>query len=142
MQKIKSNLFKIISNIIQITLLIVFTKSHVFGANESFEVIENQVNIKEALPVWIMPPFLLCKDNTFLGEMQIPFFRADKERGTTEAKNCNKTKDANKIKRTVGSALRELITSIYSYIDSICLFLEEWGCNFALVKRGKGKGER
>ena len=32
---------------------------------------EYQVNKKEMLPAWVTPPFLLCKDNTFLSEMQI-----------------------------------------------------------------------
>ena len=43
-----------------------------FSKNSDLYFIDNQMNIKEALPVWIMPPFLLCKDNTFLSEMQIP----------------------------------------------------------------------
>ena len=37
---------------------------------------EYQVNKKEVLPAWVTPPFLLCKDNTFLSEMQIPIFGA------------------------------------------------------------------
>ena len=40
--------------------------------------------------MWIMPPFLLCKDNTFLSEMQIQIFRADVGRGAVMAKNCDK----------------------------------------------------
>ena len=37
-----------------------------------------------------MPPFLLCKDNTFLSEMQIWIFGADVGRGAVMAKNCDK----------------------------------------------------
>ena len=37
--------------------------------------VDNQANKKEALSRVIKPPFLHCKDNTFLSEMQIAFFR-------------------------------------------------------------------
>ena len=59
-----------------------------FSKNSDSYFVDNQMSTKEALPVWIMPPFLLCKDNTFLSEMQIPFFRADDGSGAREAKNC------------------------------------------------------
>ena len=48
------------------------------------------MNKKEALPVWIMPPFLHCKDNVFFSEIQIPFFRANVGMGASMAKNCDK----------------------------------------------------
>ncbi len=35
---------------------------------------DNQALKKEVLPIWVTPPFLQCKDNTFLSEMQIDFF--------------------------------------------------------------------
>ncbi len=38
---------------------------------------DNQTNKKEAPPAWVTPPFLLCKDNIFFGEIQISFFRPD-----------------------------------------------------------------
>ena len=37
---------------------------------------DNQALKKEVLPVWVTPPFLQCKDNTFLSEMQIGFFKS------------------------------------------------------------------
>ena len=47
---------------------------------------EYQVNKKEVLPAWVTPPFLLCKDNTFLSEMQIPIFGAGWGNRTSFAK--------------------------------------------------------
>ena len=51
---------------------------------------DNQMDTKEALPVWIMPPFLHCKDNVFFSEIQIPFFRVNVGMGAGMAKNCDK----------------------------------------------------
>ena len=59
-----------------------------FSKNSDSYFVDNQINTKEALPVWIMPPFLLCKDNTFLSEMQIAIFRADGGVYASCAKNC------------------------------------------------------
>ena len=64
--------------------------SNVSSENGDSYFVGYQLNTKEALPVWIMPPFLLCKDNTFLSEMQIAIFRADDGMWGTMAKNCDK----------------------------------------------------
>ena len=58
------------------------------GADRTLYFIDTQVNTKEALPAWIMPLFLLCKDNTFWSEMQIAFSGADAGSGASCAKNC------------------------------------------------------
>lgn len=71
LRKTASNLFKIVSKIIANTLLVFFTKSHVIEALSGSHIAGNQTNKKEALPRAVMPPFLLCKDNIFLREMQI-----------------------------------------------------------------------
>ena len=71
LRKTASNLFKIVSKINAITLLVIFTNSHVVGVLNDSYITDNQMNKKEALPRVVMPPFLLCKDNIFLREMQI-----------------------------------------------------------------------
>ena len=64
--------------------------SHACGELCGLYFIGNQIDKKEVLPAWVTPPFLLCKDNTFLGEMQIAIFRADDGMWGTMAKNCDK----------------------------------------------------
>ena len=59
-----------------------------FSKNGDLYFIDNQDDTKEALSTRVMPPFLLCKDNTFLSEMQIPIFRAGEGMGASCAKNC------------------------------------------------------
>ena len=90
MQKIKSNLFEIVSNLIRKRLLIIFTKSHAMGEGWGLKVADNQMDTKEALPAWIMPLFLLCKDNIVFGEMQIAIFRSDAGAGGSCAKIFDK----------------------------------------------------
>ena len=65
MGKIVSEFFEKVSKRISTRLLIVFTKSDVCAVNRDLYFTDSQVYTKEALPVWIMPPILLCKDNTF-----------------------------------------------------------------------------
>ena len=65
----------------------VSVKSDILVDNSGLYFIDNQINKKEALPAWVTPPFLLCKDNTFLSEMQILIFGAGWGRRTSFAKN-------------------------------------------------------
>jgi hypothetical protein len=46
------------------------------------------MDTKEALPAWIMPLFLHCKDNTVFGEMQIAIFRVEGGDGEKEVRIC------------------------------------------------------
>ena len=59
------------------------------GKNSVLYFIENQINKKEVIPAWVIPPFLLCKDNTFLSEIQIRIFRVDVCGEARCAKNCD-----------------------------------------------------
>ncbi|MEE0804931.1 MAG: hypothetical protein U0L77_05870, partial [Prevotellamassilia sp.] len=65
---------KIIRHLFFTRCRIIFAKTGVFL--ESFQKLhtDNQALKKEVLPIWVTPPFLQCKDNTFLSEMQIDFF--------------------------------------------------------------------
>ena len=58
------------------------------GADGVLYFIDTQVNTKEALPAWIMPLFLHCKDNTFLSEMQIAIFWVEGGDGAKEVRFC------------------------------------------------------
>ena len=59
-----------------------------FGKYRGLDSADNQVDTKEALPAWIMPLFLLCKDNTFWGEMHIAIFRVEGGDGAKEVRIC------------------------------------------------------
>jgi hypothetical protein len=48
------------------------------------------MNTKEALPTWIMPLFLHCKDNIVFREMQIAIFRLGDGADWSCAKNYDK----------------------------------------------------
>ena len=59
-----------------------------FGKYRGLDFADNQVDTKEALPRTVMPLFLLCKDNTFLSEMQIAIFRVEGGDGAKEVRIC------------------------------------------------------
>ena len=59
------------------------------GKNSGLYFVENQINKKEVIPAWVIPPFLLCKDNTFLSEIQIRIFWVDVWVEARCAKNCD-----------------------------------------------------
>ena len=84
------------------------------------------MNTKKALPVWIMPPFLLCKDNTFFSEMQIPILRSTRGGGASKAKNCDKLGWGKEMKRwgDGGGVLMFLIRKVCrSKTESVTLSL-------------------
>ena len=71
-------------------LLIVFRKSRRLAECCDWYCVDNQMNKKEALPAWVTPPFLLCKDNTFFSEIQILFFRSVERSVMKKVRNCYK----------------------------------------------------
>ena len=60
---------------------IIFAKNDVFFSRNRNDDIDYQALKKEALPAWVRPPFLQCKDNTFKSEMQIVIFSDNRDVG-------------------------------------------------------------
>ena len=70
-----SNLVKNLSKIKSTRLLIFFTRLLIIGEESKLHIADYQTNTKETLPRMVKSPFLQCKDNTFISEMQIAILR-------------------------------------------------------------------
>ena len=93
--------------------------SHVSSKNDDLHFTENQLNTKETLPIWIMPPFLLCKDNTIFSEIQIPFLKSTWGSGASMAKNCDILRGANKFRQCPNNRIMFCIAPVGGHYELI-----------------------